>query len=292
MKTKLYYFPAITLLLLACSATASAQTILLSADNFAILGQTTITNNGPTTLINGNVGLSPGTSITGFQAVDGGTAVVVNGSVIIGGTATQAVADMNTAYVGLAGMPSNTDLSNQDLGGMTLFPGVYTFGVAATQALSTTLTLDAQGKNGVFWVFQMADTLVTGANTNILLINTGTHNGSDDGIFWEAHTAITFGANSVEMGNYLAGTSITYGGTTSGQGVRAFSQAAITLDSNSINTQSAANGNGDFTGGLRYSNTGSIIPIPEPAAFLWLAPLGAMGFVLGRRRLAARKNLT
>ncbi len=276
--------------LLCAPASGWAQTILGSSQNFAVLGGTSITNNGPTTLINGNVGLSPGTSITGFQAVDGGTAVVVNGSVIIGGTAVQAQADFQKAFVGLAGMPINADLSSQDLGGMILFPGVYRFNVAATQALSTTLTFDAQGKTNVFWVFQMADTLVTGANTNILLINSP-DSGKSDGIFWDVHNAITFGATSAEMGNYLAGTSITYGGTTTGSGARAFAEAAVTLDSNAVNTQTPAGG--DFTGGLMYNGTGAVVPsvaVPEPATYVWLVSLGALGLVLYRRSRPSAAN--
>ena len=294
MTTYSIHSKSIFLTLLALTAlagappTGRAQTILGSAQDFSLLAKTSITNNGPTTLINGNVGLSPGTSITGFQAVDGGTAVVVNGSVIIGGTATPAVADFQTVFTALANMPFDTDLSSQDLGGMILFPGVYRFNVAATQALSTTLTLDAQGKTNVFWVFQMAETLITGANTNILLINSP-DNGKSDGLFWDVHTAITFGASSAEMGNYLAGTSITYGGTTTGSGARAFAQAAITLDSNSVNTQTPAGG--DFTGALMYNSSGAVVPlvIPEPAAFLWLAPLGAMGVAVWRRKRAGVK---
>lgn len=268
--------------LLAIPASGFAQTILLSADDFAILGGTAVTSTGTagTVVSSGNVGSA--TAITGFPP---GVITPPYTQIVGGPVVNQALLDLNTAQVGLAGMPSNVTLSNVDMGGLTLASGVYTFGAAASQ--NGALTLDAQGQNGVFWVFQIGTSLTTSAGSTVTLINPGTNGGSDDGIFWVAQSGITIGAGSTMLGNYLAGTSITFSGTTNASlGVRALAQAGITLDENEVNPFGGPGG-GDFTGGLTYGPGGSVIPlsnIPEPAALLWLLPLGALGLVLWRRR--------
>lgn len=105
----------------------TAETILLSSEDFALLGGTGITSPGTvgTVISNGNVGLSPGVTggITGFPP-----GVVAGGAIIATGPVTdQARLDLIQARTGLAGMASNTNLLHADLGGMTLSPGVYTF---------------------------------------------------------------------------------------------------------------------------------------------------------------------
>src|SRR3954466_15956383 len=125
---------AAILALLLAPAAGLAQSILLSAGNFTLLGGTAITSTGTvgTIIRNGNIGLSPGATsgITGFPP-----AVVVNGAIIATGAVTgQARLDLITASVGLAGMASNANMSTIDLGGKTLAPGVYTFNGSASQS--------------------------------------------------------------------------------------------------------------------------------------------------------------
>lgn len=253
---QLMTLPAVALVALLCSpAHGNAQSILLSAGDFTLLGGTAITSTGTvgTTIRNGNVGLSPGatTGITGFPP-----AVIVGGSIIAtGGVTAQARLDLIRASVGLAGMPSNANMSTVDLGGTTLAPGVYTFNGAAS--LNGALTLDAQGQNNVAWVFQIGTALTTSLNSTVTFINLGSNGGSDIGLFWNAGSAVTIGANNQFAGNYLAGTSIVIGGLSYGGG-RALALAGITLDTNVVNARGGLAG-GDFSGGLKYDLTGAVV---------------------------------
>ena len=249
---------ALALITLSLSSPAS---ILQSAGNFTLLGGTAITSTGVTGTVirNGNVGISPGatTGITGFPP-----AIVQNGAIIATGPVTrQARLDLIKVRVGLAGMPSDRILSNVNLGGKTLVSGVYTFSGAASQ--TGALVLDARGRNGAFWVFQIGTALTTSVNSSVTLINPGTNGGRDCGIFWNAGSAITIGANNRILGNYLAGTSITIGGKSNRSG-RALALAGITLDNNQIDAK-AGPGNTDWTGGLKYNASGAVVPNPDLA---------------------------
>jgi autotransporter-associated beta strand protein len=211
-------------LLLAASASAVPQPIWLGeAEKITVLGASTVTNAGPTKVI-GNLALSPGVSVTGFPP---GT--IVGGSIHIGDAlATQAHADAFTAYNQLAGESFNTELSGQNLGGMTLTPGVYYFATAA--ALNGTLTLDTGGDPNAEFHFQIGTTLTTAVASNITLLNGNTIN-----IFWQVGTSATIGVGSTFTGNILADQSITVnsGATINGRVIAI--NAAVTLDSNTIN---------------------------------------------------------
>ncbi|HSY54417.1 MAG TPA: ice-binding family protein, partial [Opitutaceae bacterium] len=254
--------PVVALAALLCApATGFARSILLTAGNFTLLGGTAITGSGVagTIISNGNVGLAPGATsgITGFPP-----AVITGGAIISTGLVTgQARLDLITASVSLAGMASNANMSNVDLGGKTLAPGVYTFTGAA--GLTGALTLDAQGKNNVFWVFQVATAFTTSVNSTVTVINAGSNGGSDDAIFWNAGSAIVIGGNNVVVGNYLAGTSITLGSNSSG-GARALALAGVSLNSNVINSHGGPGGS-DWTGGLTYDPSGNVALAQFPA---------------------------
>lgn len=269
---------ALSALLLAPVA-LSAGSILLSADAFTVLAGSAVTSTGAagTVISNGDVGLSPTatSAITGFPP-----AVIVNGTVIAtGAVTTQARADLITAATALKAMTPDTDLTGLDLGGMTLSSGVYNFDTAA--GLTGALILDAQGQNNAFWVFQIGTSLSASVNSTVTFINVGSNGGADLGLFWNAGTEITVGADSDIAGNYISGTSITLGTGTSG-GSRALALASVSLDQNQLDAFGGPGG-GDLTGGLAYDLGGAIVAIPEPAALLWLAPLCALGFAAFRR---------
>src|SRR5579859_5994017 len=118
---------------------ASAPT-LGSAASFAVLGGSTVTNTGPT-IVNADLGVSPGTAVTGFPP-----GLVVGGTIhAADALAARAQTDTTTAYNSLAGQPcpALNHLTGQDLGGKMLTPGVYCFSSSAQ--LTGTLTLDALG---------------------------------------------------------------------------------------------------------------------------------------------------
>ncbi len=279
MKTiRLLSLPLCALAACFCAPAAGfAQSILLSTGNFTVLGGTGITNSGPTDILSRDVG---SVAITGFNPAG----VVTNGGVIVTDPAvlTPAQTDLIHVQAKLNLMPVTQDLSNTDLGGTTLLPGVYKFGGAATLALGTTLTLNANGQNNAVWVFQISTTLTAGANANITLINPGSNLGLDDGIYWDAGTGITFGADDLIIGNFLAGTAITFGDGTNGSG-RALAQTITTLANNQFDSAPGASPSG-WDSGLMYNALGNVVPVPEPAAVLWLTPLGAFGLILWRRR--------
>lgn len=212
-------------LLATARPTAAQETISLgAAENVAVLGGSTVTNTGPTKVI-GNVALSsPGVSITGFPP---GT--IVAGSEYIGpGLANQAHADASSAYAEVAGEALTSDLSGENLGGLTLTPGVYHFATAAE--LTGTLTLNTEGDPNAAFHFQIGTTLTTDPDSVISLLNGNTVN-----IFWQVGTSATIGVNSTFYGNILADQSITVnsGATINGRAMAI--NAAVTMDTNTVN---------------------------------------------------------
>lgn len=210
--------------LLCGAGSASAQTApsLGTAQSFAVLGATTVTNTGAT-VINGDLGLSPGTSVTGFPpGVVNGTQHVANA------TALQAQNDVTTAYNALTAQPCTSNLTGQDLGGMTLTPGVYCFDSSAQ--LTGTLTLNAQGNANAVFIFKIGSTLTTASNAVVTVIN----GGQSCNVFWQVGSSATLGTTTTFVGNILALTSITLNTTARVSGRTLARNGAVTLDTNRI----------------------------------------------------------
>jgi type VI secretion system secreted protein VgrG len=207
------------------SAEPQAKADLLgSAESFAVLGGSTVTNTGPT-VVTGDLGVWPGLAITGFPPG------IVNGTIHAGdAVAHQAQEDVTVAYDSLAGMAFDQDLSGQDLGGLTLNPGVYRF--LSSAQLTGSLTLDGLGDPDARYVFQIGSTLTTGSGSAVLVVN-----GGDRNIFWQVGSSATLGSDTDFAGNILALASIGLG---TGSGImpgRALArQGAVTLDTNAIST--------------------------------------------------------
>lgn len=212
---------------LATFATEAKAQSLGSAETFAVLGGSTVTNTGNSS-ISGNVGVSPGTAITGFPP-----GIVVNGALHAGdGVATAAHADLASAYTAFAGLasPPANNLTGQDLGGLTLTPGVYRYDVAANLVAAGTLTFDAQNNPSARFVVQIGTTLTTGSGSSVNLIN-----GADPrNIYFQVGSSATLGSNSSFVGNILANASVTTVTGTDVTGRLLAVTSAVTLDTNSV----------------------------------------------------------
>jgi hypothetical protein len=176
---------------------ASAD-ILGTAQPFAVLAGSAVTNTGPT-VIAGDLGVWPGSAITGFPPglVTGGTTHTTDA------VAMQAQLDVTTAYNTLAGMAVTQNLTGQDLGGLTLTPGVYFYSTSAQ--LTGTLTLDTLGNPNAMFVFQIGSTLTTASNSRVATI----HGPDDCHIYWQVGSSATLGTGTSFQGNILALASIT-----------------------------------------------------------------------------------
>ena len=209
---------------------AHASITLDSAGGFAVLGGTAVENTGETAVHGGDVGVSHGQEVTGFPP-----GVVVPPSTIrVADEATQqAHTDLTTAYDAVAAMPSTHDLSGQDLGGLTLLPGVYHFAAGAT--LSGTLTLKDQDDPNAQFIFQIGTTLTTGRDSSVISINGGASTWVKGAVFWQVGNSATLGADSAFAGNILARDDITLQADASVRDGSVLSQFGdVTLDSNQI----------------------------------------------------------
>jgi hypothetical protein len=203
---------------------ANAQS-LGSAETFGVLGATTVTNTGATQ-VTGDVGVSPGSAITGFPP-----GVIFNGAIhAADGPAAQAHADLATAYTSfssLASPPAN-NLSGQDLGGKTLTPGVYRFDTTATSG--GILTFDAKNDPDARFVIQVGTSFITTGASSVLLI----HQADARNIYFQVGSAVTLGSGSAFIGNLLAGTSVTAVGGTTVTGRLLALTGAVTMDTNRV----------------------------------------------------------
>ena len=195
---------------------------LNSAASFSVLGASTDTNTGAT-VVSGNLGLSPGTSITGFPP---GT--VINGSIHdTDVAAANAQVDLTAAYNDAAGRIGAVIVSG-DIGGQTLGPGVYKS--TSSLGITGTLTLDGQGSAASVFIFQIASTLTTASAARIVLIN----GAIAANVFFQVGSSATLGTTTAFIGTIMAQASVTLttGATLSGRALAR--TGAVTMDTNTI----------------------------------------------------------
>jgi hypothetical protein len=188
----------------------------------AVLAGTSIENMGPTAVI-GNIGVYPGTAVSGFPPG------VATGQVFNGGAvAAQAQAGLATAYGHYLGLASTTNLSGTNLGGLTLAPGVYSFSAAAQ--LTGNLTLDASGDPGAVFVMRIGSTLTTASSSSVTLLN----HAQSGNVFWLVGSSVTLAPNTAFQGNLMAQGIITLDTAATVQGRVLTTNGSIVMDSNNI----------------------------------------------------------
>lgn len=196
---------------------------LSCAANFAILAGSTVTNTGPTLIVNGDVGLSPGTAITGFPPGN-----VVGGSIRINDVAANAAKGcLTSAYNDAAGRTTAPILISGNLGGRTLAPGLYKSS-STLEISSGDLVLD--GPANAVWIFQIASSLTTSPARRVTL----TGGALPRNVYWQIGTSATLGTDSLFQGTLMADQSITLntGATLNGRALTRV--AAVSLDSNTV----------------------------------------------------------
>jgi hypothetical protein len=276
---------------------ASADT-LKTADSFAVLAGSTVTNAGSAvlgaTVITGDLGVSPGGACTGFALCDGGPGMINSGTIYLadaGGVALQAQNDLSSAFTTLSALAlTPTATYTSGVLPSTLGPGVYSVGADATSNLTgTSLTLTDGGVGGSVFVFVMSSTLITAPDSTIDVSALQ----PSDSIFWVVDSSATLGDNTVFEGNILAHTSITFdpGATDlcgralaetalvhfAGQGTASpFTENQVSIGCTETTTSAGSN-NG-------FDNTAASTSVPEPGTFALLSSgLLAMVFLAFRK---------
>jgi Ice-binding-like/PEP-CTERM motif len=239
MKSCCVRWLALSFLLLSLSGiSAYAGSINLgTAGSYGVLAGSTVTNTGAS-VISGNVGVWPGSAVTGFPP-----GIVVGGTIHAGDAAAQtAQSALTNAYNVAAGLAPTANLTGQNLGGLTLTPGVYFFSSAAQ--LTGTLTLNTLGNPNAQFVFQIGSTLTTASNSSIVF----TSSLSSPNVFWQVGSSAALGTTTAFAGNILALTSISLNnGATISCGSALAQNGAVTLINNTIS-----------------NNCGGQTTVPEP----------------------------
>jgi hypothetical protein len=186
---------AMSLALVIPAVGQAAPVNLATASPFVVLGGTTVTNE-ETSVLNGDLGVSPGTALTGF----GSPSVVTGVEHAADGVANGAQADLTTAYNVAAEQPST--LLTGNLGNRKLGPGAYSYGSAAL--LTGALTLDGEGDPGAEFVIQIGSQLTTASGSSVVLEN----GASPCNVYWQVGSSAELGTTTAFAGNLMALTSI------------------------------------------------------------------------------------
>lgn len=263
----------------ALSACLNAQiTLGPTVGTFGVLAGSTVTSTGATA-VTGNLGVSPGTAITGIAGIAPGGPGSVSGTIhSADAVAGQAQNELTAAYNAVAGAAS-TATKNGDLGGQTLFAGVYT--ASSSLGITGTVTLDAQNNSNAQFIFQIGTALTANSGSVVNLIN----GALPANVFWLVGSSATVGTGASFSGNILAFSSITLDTNASFQGRALARNGAVTLDGNVVTTPASLGGPG---GGPVTPPVPPTPPTPVPSSLILVATaLGCAGIYQARRGLLA-----
>ena len=232
------------------AAAQAAEINLATTSPFVVLAGSTATNTGPSVL-NGDLGVSPGTALPGFDTAVLNGAVHANDAV-----AAQAKLDLGTAYDVTAG-EGGADMTDLDLGNRTLTAGNYSYSSSAQ--LTGPLVLDAQGNPNARFVFNVGSQLTTASASSVLLIN----GASPCNVYWRVGTSAILGSTTQFKGNLMALASIRLGNAVNVQGRLLARSGEVTLINDVID--------GSMCG------TSSSAPTPTPSPGDTTTPAGTPG---------------
>jgi hypothetical protein len=195
-----------------------------SASGFAVLAGAEITSTGET-VITGDLGLSPGTSVGGFPPG------ILNGTLRINdGTANQAKLDLTTAYNAAAGRTSKDIVSlSGNIGGLTLTPGLYK-STSSLEISSGDVTFDAKGESTAVFIIQIASSLTTTPGRKVILSG----GALSSNIYWQVSSSASFGTTTVFKGTVMALESITFDTGATLEGRALARNGAVTMEGNTI----------------------------------------------------------
>jgi hypothetical protein len=233
---------SLSTLIFASSALGATATVGLgTAAPFSVLGGSTVTNTGPTTMF-GDLGLAPGSSVTGEPHVLGQTHVD-------DAVANEAKSSLTTAYNDAATRPSSGS-AGTELAGQELSPGVYTAGSSLLLS-SGSVTLNAEGDPNAVFIFQIPTTLTTGSNTSVALVG----GAQACNVFWQIGSSATLGSGTHFVGTIMAAASITANTAATIHGRLLAQTGAVTLEDNTITTSNCASSVSGSGGGTETTTS-------------------------------------
>src|SRR5579862_287824 len=217
------------------SASAATATIDLgTARPYAVLAGSTVTNTGPS-VVSGDLGVSPGTAVTGFTGAPNGT---VNNGVIHAGDASAASAQsaLTSAYNDAAGRTKTSSVTAPLGAGQVLGPGVYN----ATSSMEVGGSLTLTGDASAVWIFQAGSTLLADTGTTIKLAG----GAQACHVFWQVGSSATLNSGTTFVGTVMASAMIGVGSGDNIMGRLLASTASVTLIDDDITVPSCTSGGG------------------------------------------------